>query len=76
MKGKGLGSLLLGRIIEYSRNRGTRWLVGEALRENTPMIELARRAGFQVTTTEDPGVVGFRMRLCEAKPDVARDAAP
>lgn len=76
MKGKGLGSLLLGRIIEYSRNRGTRWLVGEALRENTPMIELARRAGFQVTTTEDPGVVGFRMRLCEAKPDVVRDAAP
>lgn len=76
MKGHGLGSLLLSRIIDYSRSRGTRWLVGEALRENTPMIELARRAGFQVTSTEDPGVVGFRMRLCDAKTDVARDAAP
>jgi acetyltransferase len=76
MKGHGLGSLLLSRIIDYSRSRGTRWLVGEALRENTPMIELARRAGFQVSATEDPGVVGFRMRLCDAKTDVARDAAP
>ncbi|SAL46200.1 N-acetyltransferase GCN5 [Caballeronia choica] len=76
MKGQGLGSLLLSRIIDYSRNRGTRWMIGEALRENTPMIELARRAGFQVATTEDPGVVGFRMRLCDAKPDVVRDTAP
>ncbi|MDR5761608.1 GNAT family N-acetyltransferase [Caballeronia sp. LZ035] len=63
MKGRGLGGLLLSRIIDYERKRGTRWLVGEALRENAGMIALARRAGFEVTKTEDPGVVGFKMRL-------------
>jgi acetyltransferase len=66
-KGKRLGMLLMTRIIAYSRARGTRWLIGEALRENTSMIELARRCGFEITKTEDPGVVGFRMRLSEAQ---------
>lgn len=66
MKGRGLGSLLLSRIIEYARTRGTRWLIGEALRENAGMIALARNSGFELTKTEDPGVVGFRMRLCDA----------
>jgi acetyltransferase len=64
MKGRGLGALLLSRIIDYEKKRGTRWLIGEALRENAGMISLARHAGFELTKTEDPGVVGFRMRLC------------
>ena len=68
-KGKRLGLLLMTRIIAYCRARGTRWLVGEALRENTGMIGLARRCGFQITTTEDPGVAGLRMRLAEAEPN-------
>jgi GNAT superfamily N-acetyltransferase len=62
-KGKGLGRLLMARIIEYARSRGTAWMVGEALRENTAMISLARSCGFEVTATEEPGVVGFRMKL-------------
>ncbi|MFM0516946.1 MULTISPECIES: GNAT family N-acetyltransferase [Caballeronia] len=66
MKGRGLGSLLLSRIIDYAKKRGTRWMVGEALRENAGMIALARNTGFELTKTEDPGVVGFRMRLCDA----------
>ncbi|WP_028227058.1 bifunctional acetate--CoA ligase family protein/GNAT family N-acetyltransferase [Paraburkholderia ferrariae] len=63
LKGKGLGRLLLQRIIAYARSRGTHWMLGEALRENAPMIGLARACGFTVTPTEDPGVVGFRMAL-------------
>jgi acetyltransferase len=63
MKGLGFGKLLLERIIDYARRRGTRWMVGEALRENAAMISLARNAGFEVTKTDDPGVVGFKMRL-------------
>jgi acetyltransferase len=66
MKGQGLGSLLLTRIIDYEKKRGTRWMIGEALRENAGMIALARKAGFELTRTEDPGVVGFRMRLCSS----------
>jgi acetyltransferase len=63
LKGRGLGRLLLERVIAYARSRGTHWLVGEALRENAPMIGLARKMGFAVTPTDDPGVVGFRMPL-------------
>ncbi|MEA3084988.1 MAG: acetyltransferase, partial [Paraburkholderia sp.] len=65
-KGRHLGRLLMDRIIKYARARGIHWLVGEALRENTPMIALARSCGFTITATEDPGVVGFRMALDEA----------
>nr|WP_254221978.1 GNAT family N-acetyltransferase [Burkholderia multivorans] len=62
-KGRGLGRLLLTRIIDYARSRGTAWMVGEALRENAPMIALAKSCGFEVSATEEPGVVGFRMKL-------------
>jgi len=63
LKGRGLGRMLMERIIAYARSRGTHWMLGEALRENAPMIRLARAVGFTVTPTEDPGVVGFRMPL-------------
>ncbi|MDR3101205.1 MAG: GNAT family N-acetyltransferase [Paraburkholderia sp.] len=63
LKRGGLGRLLLTRMIDYVRSRGTHWLLGEALRENAPMLGLARACGFTVTPTEDPGVVGFRMPL-------------
>ncbi|MFC0399721.1 GNAT family N-acetyltransferase [Paraburkholderia rhizosphaerae] len=62
-KGRGLGRLLMQRIIAYAKARGTHWLVGEALRENAAMIGLAKACGFTVTSTDDPSVVGFRMAL-------------
>ena len=62
-KGKGLGRLMMTRIIDYARSRGTAWMVGEALRENSAMISLAKSCGFAVSTKEEPGVVGFRMKL-------------
>ena len=69
-KGKGLGRLLMERIIAYARSRGTHWIVGEALRENSAMIGLATAVGFTTARTEDPGVVGFRMAL--EQPDDAK----
>ncbi|HEY1611081.1 MAG TPA: GNAT family N-acetyltransferase, partial [Paraburkholderia sp.] len=63
LKGRGLGRLLMERIISYARSRGTHWLIGEALRENSGMIALARASGFSVSPTDDPGVVGFRLAL-------------
>ncbi|WP_414440510.1 GNAT family N-acetyltransferase [Burkholderia sp. 22PA0106] len=62
-KGNGLGRLLMAQIIDYARSRGTRWLIGEALRENGAMIGLARAAGFTVSSGEEPSVVAFRMKL-------------
>jgi acetyltransferase len=69
-KGRRLGQLLMERIIRYARARDVHWLVGEALRENSAMIALAKACGFTITRTEDPGVVGFRMALDETAGNV------
>jgi acetyltransferase len=47
-KGRGLGRLLMERLIDFQRARGTQRLIGDVLRENRPMRELARRLGFHV----------------------------
>ena len=48
LKGQGLGHLLLGKMIRYLRGHGTQRLVGEVLRENHAMRELARAHGLHV----------------------------
>lgn len=59
LKGRGLGTLLLQRLIEHARERGTRRLVGLVLRENTRMLRLARALGLQADPdgSPDPDVV-------------------
>lgn len=47
MKGQGLGRLLLEKMIHYCRERDTKVMVGQVLRENTPMLNLAERLGFK-----------------------------
>jgi acetyltransferase len=63
LKGRGLGRLLLGKLIAYCRARGTRELVGEALTHNDRMIALARAFHFEVTPSQSPGVVALRLPL-------------
>jgi acetyltransferase len=46
MKGRGLGSLLMHKLIDYQRRRGTTALVATVLRENTGMLGLMQRLGF------------------------------
>jgi len=46
LKGKGLGRILLDKMIRYARGRGTQRLVAHVLRENRGMRELARSLGF------------------------------
>jgi acetyltransferase len=68
LKGRGLGRILLGKLIAYCRERGTRELVGEALQDNARMIALAREFGFEVTAAREPGIVAMRLRLRSAAP--------
>ncbi len=72
MKGKGLGRLLLERMIAYLRSRGTRELRGETMLDNERMKNLARDCGFTVSPRLILGVVELRLVL---NPELA-GAAP
>jgi acetyltransferase len=45
-KGRGLGHLLMTRVIDIARRRGIAEIFGDVLRENEPMLKLARGLGF------------------------------
>ncbi len=51
LKGHGLGSLLLEKIIRYCRQRGLRRIAGTVLATNERMLQLARAHGFHVEAT-------------------------
>jgi acetyltransferase len=63
IKGNGLGTVLLRKLIDYCRSRGTRELVGEALEDNQRLIALTRRFGFTVTTVPATHTVDLRLNL-------------
>jgi acetyltransferase len=63
MKGLGLGSALLSKLIEYSRRRGTAKLVGNVLAENAAMLKLAAKLGFQIPDRANEGVFEVRLPL-------------
>jgi acetyltransferase len=63
LKGQGLGSILFDKIIRYCRKRGTHYLVGDVLRENTGMLEMARGSGFTVTRSPEPSAVRVTLDL-------------
>ena len=68
LKGQGLGSLLMKKIIHYCRARGTGVLTGSVLRGNTRMLALARELGFSTQYDNDVGVVQLSLRLADAAP--------
>jgi acetyltransferase len=63
LKQQGLGRLLLSKLIEYCRRRGIHALVGETLRQNRGMQELARALGFTVGPPGAEGTVPLRLAL-------------
>ena len=57
-KGRGLGYLLMTRLIDVARQRRIGELVGEVLRENAPMLQMCRALGFTIRAdAKDPGLV-------------------
>lgn len=65
---RGLGRLLLDKMLAYLRARGVREIRGECLAENRVMMDLAREAGFSVVSEPD-GIV--RLYLVTAAPPAA-----
>jgi len=62
LKGKGLGRLLMARLLDYCRARGLALVRGSALAGNMDMLALARAFGFQLTP-EPGGTVQLLLRL-------------
>lgn len=62
-KGKGLGKLLMDKIIRYCRSRGTGFLDGQTMPENKAMISLAKKFGFAIHTDYDNEAVEMRLPL-------------
>jgi acetyltransferase len=57
-KARGLGYLLMTRLIEVARRRGIGELVGEVLRENAAMLQMCRALGFTIAADpQDPTLV-------------------
>jgi len=63
LKGRGLGTALLAKMLAYCRERGTGAVTGEVLRENRSMLALTRKAGFEIGPTADPGILAVRKAL-------------
>jgi acetyltransferase len=62
LKGHGLGSLLLGRLIRHARAQGIVELEGETLAGNVRMLNLARDFGFEIGPPSE-GICSLRLHL-------------
>jgi acetyltransferase len=63
LKGKGLGSMLMKKIVDYCRSRGTAEIKGLVLASNESMIGLARSLGFRIESGPDGDTVVARLAL-------------
>jgi acetyltransferase len=63
-KGRGLGYLLMTRLIGIARERGIGEVVGEVLRENEPMLQMCRELDFAIAPgPRDAAVMVVRKSL-------------
>jgi acetyltransferase len=62
-QGKGLGRLMMDKLLRYLRGRGTAQVVGECLLENACMASLARAAGFEVSMASSHDTMLLRLAL-------------
>ena len=64
LEGRGVGSTLMGQLIDYAKADGIERLEGMVLAGNGPMLDLVRRLGFSIgPVPEEPGVVMSRLEL-------------
>jgi acetyltransferase len=64
LKGRGLGRLLMERVIAHARARGTQEIAGDVLNENSRMLALCRELGFSIHAHPDShGLMQATLRL-------------
>ena len=62
-QGRGIGRRLLAKLIEAARWRGVKRLYGDILATNRPMLELARKLGFELGRHEDATITRALLNL-------------
>ncbi|MBF0167444.1 MAG: GNAT family N-acetyltransferase [Alphaproteobacteria bacterium] len=63
LKGKGLGRVLMEKMIRYCKMRGTRWMVGQVLADNRPMMKLSELLGFERVGYVEGDVIEIKLDL-------------
>jgi len=63
LKGMGLGRIMMEKLIEYCRARGTGEIVGEALPQNSRIVAMVKKLGFEVTIDGEEGTRKMRLAL-------------
>jgi acetyltransferase len=64
MKGRGLASHLMRRLIDWARTRDLSEVVGQVLADNQPMLSFCRHLGFTIhRMADDPSVMEARLAL-------------
>lgn len=69
LQGEGLGRMLMQKVIDYCKSRGTLLLEGSTLPANKGMQGLAQRLGFKNTFNMEEEVVEMKMMLNEPTED-------
>ena len=72
VKGRGLGRILMEKLIRYCSDRGLSTLVGEVLQDNRRMLALARSLGFDLAPPAG-GVCKLRLALLAGGSPTSKD---
>ena len=63
LQGEGLGEMLMQKVIDYCRERGTLEIIGSTLPSNKGMQGLAKKLGFRNSFNAEEEVVDMKMML-------------
>ena len=72
LQGEGLGVILMQKIVDYCRSRGTLQIIGSTLQANKGMQNLAKKLGFENSYNVEEEVVEMEMMLNEPSEDWQR----
>ncbi|MEP7246257.1 MAG: GNAT family N-acetyltransferase, partial [Gammaproteobacteria bacterium] len=56
VKGRGLGSILMEKLVRYCQSRGVRWITSEVLSDNLRMLQLSAAHGFKTEPSREGAV--------------------
>jgi acetyl coenzyme A synthetase (ADP forming)-like protein len=71
-QGRGLGSILVGQMVQSAADAGVSTLVAEVLPENHRMIEVFRASGFPLSIRAVPGTIEVELGVALSQDAVAR----